>query len=408
MRTFPALVLVTGLILGGLNATTLHAAQTTQESFKPFTGKITHSKVRLRIEPGLDSPVFRQLNQGDMLVVLGESEDFYAVRPPSDAKAFIFRTFVFDNVVEGNKVNVRLQPTLEAPIVAQLNTGDRVEGTISSQNAKWLEITPPPQTRFYISKEYVERIGDDNYLTVMEARKKEADSILVAAKKESQTEFEKAFDQIDIDKTLLNLEYLISHFKDLPDHVNKGEKLLALIKDHYLQRKIAYLENRSEIASEEIREKNQKQIHDAYAKQLLEQDSEPLLASLTEEDFGHVFAKAPETITKKMAAWLPAEQTLYSVWKKDTGLNVSIEDFYKKQKDEAFPIRGIVKMYNRPIKNKPGDYMLIDRTDKLPLGFLYSTVVNLQEYVGQEVTVYVVGRPNQHFAYPAYYTLAVE
>ncbi|MCB1112322.1 MAG: hypothetical protein KDK72_06685, partial [Chlamydiia bacterium] len=123
--------------------------------FTAFTGKITRNKVRLRLQPNLDGHILRELKKGDMLVVIGEQDDYYAVQPTQDQKAYIFRTFVLDNTVEGNHVNVRLEPDVDAPIVAQLNTGDRVDGKVSPQNSKWLEITPPSSARYYISKEYV-------------------------------------------------------------------------------------------------------------------------------------------------------------------------------------------------------------------------------------------------------------
>lgn len=49
---------------------------------------------------------------------------------------------MLDNTIEGNRVNVRLEPNLEAPIIAQLNAGDKIEGQISALNSKWYEITP--------------------------------------------------------------------------------------------------------------------------------------------------------------------------------------------------------------------------------------------------------------------------
>src|SRR5689334_11520447 len=80
------------------------------KAFIPFTGKITRNKVRMRNQAHLDAKIVRELNKGDMIVVVGENEDFYAVQPPPDIKAYVFRTFVLDNLIEGNKVNVRLAP----------------------------------------------------------------------------------------------------------------------------------------------------------------------------------------------------------------------------------------------------------------------------------------------------------
>src|SRR5690606_31340485 len=63
-------------------------------NFTPFTGQVTRDRVRMRLQPTLESPVIRELDRGDLLVVVNEVDDFYAVSPPTDMKAFIYRTYV--------------------------------------------------------------------------------------------------------------------------------------------------------------------------------------------------------------------------------------------------------------------------------------------------------------------------
>jgi hypothetical protein len=121
-----------------------------QEPFKAFTGKVTGKRVRLRNAPTLTSNTIRELNNGDMLVVVGEESDFYAVQPISGLKGYIYRTYVLDDVVEGTRVNVRLAPDLESAVVAQLNSGDRIKGVVSciriayGGKAKWPSCSTPP------------------------------------------------------------------------------------------------------------------------------------------------------------------------------------------------------------------------------------------------------------------------
>ena len=103
-------------------------------SFEAFTGKVMGDKVRLRLQPHLDAPILREMNTGDLLIVDSESNDFFAAKPLADVKAYIFRTYVLDGLVEGTNVNVRLAPDIEAPVLTQLNTGDTVDGVISSLN----------------------------------------------------------------------------------------------------------------------------------------------------------------------------------------------------------------------------------------------------------------------------------
>ena len=53
-----------------------------------------------------------------------------------------------------------------------------------------------------------------------------------------------------------------------------------------------------------------------------------------------------------------------------------------------------------------GDYVLKDKD--LTKAYLYSTQINLQDYVGKKVTVLVTPRSNNNFAFPAYFVLSVE
>jgi hypothetical protein len=108
-----------------------------------------------------------------------------------------------------------------------------------------------------------------------------------------------------------------------------------------------------------------------------------------------------------MSNWLPVEENLFKAWSLQTGKRHP-QEFYEEQKQQSFVLRGIIDPYTRPIKNKPGDYMLLNTISKLPVAFLYSTHINLQDYVGHEVSVMVSPRNNNNFAFPAYFVLTLE
>ena len=61
------------------------------------------------------------------------------------------------------------------------------------------------------------------------------------------------------------------------------------------------------------------------------------------------------------------------------------------------------------MKNRPGlVYVLLNPNNNLPIAFLYSTKLNLETRVGQEQSFIVVTRPNNNFAFPAYFVIGVE
>jgi len=347
-----------------------------ERPFSPFTGKIKGKKVRLRVGADLDSRVVRELGKTDMLVVVGEKGDFYAVEPPSGTKAYVFRSFVLDGVVEGNRVNVRLEPSIDAPIISHLNSGDRIRGVISSLNNKWYEISAPADTRFYVAKEFVEFLGGPEVKLQLDNRKMAASQLMDSAELLTKAEALKPFNEMDISRIRHNYETVIAEYSEFPDLVEKAKDSLAAVQEEYLQKKIAFLEDK---ASDKL--------------------------AMGDSSFEAPKMEMLSPATDRMKMWEPVEESNYLSWASSNDER-SIDDFYGEQRQNGTVISGIVEAYTAPVKRKPGDFILRDK--ELPVAYLYSTQVNLQDYVGKRVTVLVAPRSNNNFAFPAYYVLSVE
>jgi hypothetical protein len=371
----------------------------------PFTGKISKTKVRMRLEPTYDGMILREMRPGELVVVLDETDDFYGVQPPTDFKAYVYRTYVLDHVIEGNHVNVRLKPDLESPVVAQLNSGDRVEGTIDPANNKWLKINMPPSARFYIAKEYVENIGDAGLMARLEKKREEATHLLQTNEAVGRAEMMKPFEQINIDGVKHNYQHLILDFPEFPEIGQKAKEQFLALQEAYADKKLNYAESQhSSLAnhpSKKLAEELQAhQSKIAHLEQQIEDHRQqlPIIVSPSHQS---------THLPLNMSMWIPTEQNYFEAWFEHTG-NHSLKDFYDNQRKEAFVLKGIIEPYNRAVKNKPGDYLLLNPISKLPVAFLYSTLVNLQDYVGHEVSILVSPRPNNHFAFSAYFVLAFE
>lgn len=389
------------------------SAQQQSANFQPFTGKVNKNRVRLRQQASLDSPILRELNQGDMLIVVGESEDFYAVQPPSDIKAYVFRTYILDNVVEGTRVNVRLEPDTEAPVIAQLASGERVNGIVSPLNNKWLEITPPPQARFYVSKNYIEKIGNASLMATIEKRREEVNSLLNATYLASQTEIQKNFAEIHLDGIYANFNTIINHYQDFPDQVARAKELISWLQDNYLQKKLAYLESKTQNSQNDWSQRTSQMNEQMLAQQQrvteLEMQLQMEKASREYANRGMPASSQQDmnSSNSKMAAWEPVEQAIYAAWMHHNP-NGTPDEFYREQSQQSVILKGIIEPYTRTIKNKPGDYILINESTHLPVAYLYSTRVNLQGMVGHAVTLRGSPRANNNFAFPAYFVLSVE
>lgn len=385
-------------------------------SFEPFTGKVTKNKVRLRLQPTFDGAVLRELNRNDLLIAVDQTDDFYAIQPPADTKAFIFRTYVLDNVVEGTHVNVRLKPDLDAPVIAQLNSGDRVTGTIDPSNNKWLQINIPPSVHFYVAKDYIEKIGDAGLMARLEKRREEANRLMHTTEAISQTEMQKPFEDIRLDGAIGNYQHIIAHYTDFPEMGTKAKEQLAALQEAYTAKKVAHLEDQTRQASQlEIKNKqlaDELKAHQSKIFELEKQVQKSIVASAKESGKAATrkaveAQKKPSTLPINISAWFPVEDALFMEWSKKTN-NQSLDDFYREQQQASFKLKGIIEPYSSLVKNKPGDYRLLNAVSRLPIGFLYSTRINLQNYVGHEITINVSPRFNNHFAYPAYFVLSVE
>jgi hypothetical protein len=364
------------------------------EAFKPFTGKVVGSKVRLRAKADLESHIVRQVNKNDLLLVMAEEGDFWVVEPPKGTKAYVFRSYVLDNVVEANRVNVRLEPHVDAPIIAQIQQGDKIQGELCPMNHKWLEIAPPRGTRFYISKEFISHAGGPEYLLTMEKKKLQVDDLISSAFFLAEAECKKSFEEMSPKDATDKFQTVLRSYADFPEAVNQAKEGLALLKDTYLSKKISYLEARAELtasAKEELIAKHKSENAE--------------LAVNPDPNLWNRKNSPKPNLTDRMRFWDTIEESLYLSW---TAFHAGKrqDDFYREQTANATVLTGKIESYDDPTKNKPGDYIL--RGPHSPLAYLYSTAVDLEKYEGKTVTLLASPRPNNHFAFPAYFVLSVD
>jgi hypothetical protein len=326
----------------------------------------------MRLQPDLDSHVVREISKNEMLSIVSQEGDYYAVEPPMALKAYVFRSFVLDGIVEGNRVNVRLEPDLEAPVIGHLNSGDRISGQISEQNRKWLEISPPSNTLFYVAKDFIEYAGGPELKEQMAQRKETAEQLLEAAKLFAKAEMENTFEEIDFEKIKEGFLTIIHDYTDFPQKAELAKDALTSAQEEYLQKRIAYLEEKAALATSYVAPQGRK-------------------------------AKQAKTLEAK--TWQGVEQGLFAAWQ-ENHQDQAMDDFYQEQKMLAKSVSGVLEIFSSPVKNKPGNYVL--KKKNLPVAYLYSTSLNLEEHVGNEVTIVGSPRDNHNFAFPAYFVHEVQ
>lgn len=348
-----------------------------------FTGRIIGKNVRMRTAADVDSPIVTEMKKDELVVVTGEKSDFYAVEAPIETKAYIFRSFVLDGVVEGDRVNVRLSPDRDAPVIAHLSTGAPVEGKICEKNNKWLEITIPASTNFYVAKEFVEYAGGPEYKLAHDKRRMEVQQLLESTSLLTQAEMRKPYSEVNMKRLETNYETVINKYTDFPREVEQAKAALTALQENYLQKKISYLEDKAKLLSKNVERR----------------------ASLVENEAVVAEDMIQLSATDRMKVWEPLEESLFLTWSAMHHAK-NMDDFYEDQKLKAHSLIGLVEAFSEPVHNRPGDYIL--KQNNVPVAYIYSTQTNLQDYVGKQVSLRVSERPNNNFAFPAYYVLDVE
>lgn len=371
----------------------------TKTTFQPFTGKVIGNKVRLRLSPTLEGQIVRELNKGEIYAVVAENQDYYGVVPKNELKAYIFRTHVLENRIEGNNVNVRSAPNLDAPVIAQLNAGDPIHIHPEESQGKWYAIDTPQSVHLWVAKDYIEKIGPVEYAEKYSARIAEASQLLATANLISQAEFRKPFQELDLDRITKNYERVLKDYKDIDDINEQAKLAIQTIQKEYCDRKIEFLENKAGRAALEVKSLSAK------------------LTNLNTHDVSNEFQKTSDSPfanilqaskpTDKMLMWQPIEYAQFQSWAfQNDKEEATLQDFYQDEFLNSKTISGIVESFAKVVKSKPGDYVITK--DGQTLAYLYSTHVNLNNYVGKFVTLKVAERDNNHFAFPAYYVLDIQ
>ena len=367
-------------------------------SFTPFTGKVIADKVRIRTTPDLEGHILNQINKETLLLIVGEKNDFYAIKPSPETKLYIFRSYVIDNIIEANQVNVRLKPDLNSPILGQLKNKQKIEGTVYKNDSKWLEISPPEGISFYVAKDYISKAGDASYYALMTERKEEVAKILNSAFFITQAECKKPYDEMDTKKAVAQFDAVIKGYSDFPEYVQQAKEGLALLQDNYLQKKIVYLETKANMAPEE-KEEIFKEVASLKANQVHQKS-----VSATENNSKtNIFED--NSMPVSMKEWVPVEKEIFSTWL-SFHPEKNLEDFYGEQKASAITIKGTIANFDQSIKNSPGNFIL--KGENIPLAYLYSITVDLTKFIGKQVNLSVSPRSNNNFAFPAYFVNSIE
>ena len=126
----------------------------------PFLGRVKSSDINVRVDSTVNSGVICTVSKNDRLEVVAELYDWYKIRLPKYAPAYIHKAMLelFDAQtakVAKDRVNIRLLPSESSPVIGTANQGEAV--SIKEFRRDWYKIQPVQNSFGWIHKKFVEK-----------------------------------------------------------------------------------------------------------------------------------------------------------------------------------------------------------------------------------------------------------
>jgi uncharacterized protein YgiM (DUF1202 family) len=150
--------------------------------FSPFTGRVIEDDVNIRCDSTVGSPSIASMKKDAQLEVVEQIYDWYKVRLPKQAPAYIKKDLVecvssksekeplggpdfpgpaeasgcLNARVSKSRVNIRLQPDETSPVLGKADEGTAIAVTLEVKD--WYRIVPTPDTFGWIHKKFIEPV----------------------------------------------------------------------------------------------------------------------------------------------------------------------------------------------------------------------------------------------------------
>ncbi len=129
-------------------------------SFKSYSTSndvvITGNRVSIRLSPSIKGELLDRAMLGDHFSSVTESNGWQGISAPDFISAWVHSDYVSNNIVLPKKLNVRIGPNKNYGVLAILSEGQEVN-QIEIFN-EWIKINPPSNSVVWISKDFVSNV----------------------------------------------------------------------------------------------------------------------------------------------------------------------------------------------------------------------------------------------------------
>lgn len=131
----------------------LPGEKATETNAIPSWGQVSGGYVNVRCGPGTKFGIIKTLKGGDYIRPVKWHEKWLEIRWPETAPAWISSRYVDpDGTIKGNRVRIRARGNLTCPILREANRGEKVE--IVGRVSDWYKIKAPTEARAFIYGKY--------------------------------------------------------------------------------------------------------------------------------------------------------------------------------------------------------------------------------------------------------------
>ena len=143
-----------------------------------FTGEINSQNINIRADSTTEAEIICQINKGTKVEVISELYEWYKIRLPKAAPAFIKKEFLkcvnYENinspgilplktgkdcisaVAIKDRINIRLKSDESSPVIGRLNENEVVN--IVRPAGNWYMIEPIPNSFGWVNKKFVNKV----------------------------------------------------------------------------------------------------------------------------------------------------------------------------------------------------------------------------------------------------------
>lgn len=127
----------------------------------PFQAQVNADDINIRCDSTISSEVISRLNKGELVEVVLELYDWYKIKLPLDAPAFIKKDMVValdEKTVKvlKDRTNIRLHPNTASAIIGVVKKDTRID--ILEDKGDWYKIKPVANSFGWINKKFVHKI----------------------------------------------------------------------------------------------------------------------------------------------------------------------------------------------------------------------------------------------------------